>query len=172
MPGRVIRDYIPKWTESKKAIQWLGSYSYRCYSSWSRKVPDLKNGFSDLQGTWYNQKWGPAVCPSKAIKGGSLVERNACFILYAGNLQREQTPIQKPPPSPVSQWTRAFLDRGRGPCAEAAQSALTVLLKLVICDLTSIILLKYSSSSVCFHFLETISWNCGSLHHGYSLVIM
>ena len=168
----MIRDYTPKWTESKKAIQWLGSYPCRCYSSGSRKVPNLKSGFSDLQGTWYNQKWGLAACPSKAIKGGSLVERNVCSILYAGNLQGGQTPIQKPPPSPNSQWTRAFLDRGQGPCAEAAQSALTVLLKLVICDLTSIILLKYRSSSVCIHFLETISWNCGSVHHGYSLVIM
>ena len=56
------------------------------------------------------------------------------------------------------------------------QSALTVILNSVIGDLTSIILIKYSYSSVpgwvYSHFLEASSWNCGSLCHNYNLVII
>ena len=53
---------------------------------------------------------------------------------------------------------------GRGPDAETAQSALTVILKLVLGDLSSVIFLGlslYSSSSVlglvCSHFFEATS---------------
>ena len=35
-------------------------------------------------------------------------------------------------PPADSQWARAFIDRGRGPRAETARSALTVVLKLVM----------------------------------------
>ena len=47
-------------------------------------------------------------------------------------------------------------------------------LKLVTAGLTSIILMVLGMvlpGSVCFHFLEANSQNCGSLCRGYSLVI-
>jgi len=66
---------------------------------------------------------------------------------------------------------------GRGGLrAERAQTALSVILKLVTCGLTSIMLIKYYSfsipESVCPHFFQAKSQNHGSLCHGYSLVIM
>ena len=44
------------------------------------------------------------------------------------------TPVQRQPPNPGTdnQWARAFVDGGRGLCAETAQSALTVILKLLV----------------------------------------
>ena len=72
---------------------------------------------------------------------------------------------------------RAFIDRRRELHAETAQTALTVICRSVTGGLTSVVwLLKYSQSSVpgsvCSHFLEASSQTCGSLCHGYSLVIM
>ena len=53
---------------------------------------------------------------------------------------RGRTPVQRPtPPSPDNQGARAFIDRGRELHAETIQSALTVILKLVIGGLTSVI---------------------------------
>ena len=93
-----------------------------------------------------------------------------CFILDAGNWSGGgQTPIQRwtlslAPATPNdNQWTRAFIDRGRGLHLE---TVLTVILKLVSSDPTSVILIKYSRSSVpgsvCSQFLEASSWNSGS----------
>ena len=51
----------------------------------------------------------------------------------------------------------------------------SVILKLVTGGLPSIILIILGMvlpGSVCFHFLEAKSWNCDSLCHGYSPVIM
>ena len=45
-----------------------------------------------------------------------------------------------PPPTPSNQGVRAFIDGGREVRAETAQSSLTVILKLAISDLTSVIL--------------------------------
>ena len=44
-------------------------------------------------------------------------------------------------PPPDNQGARALIDRGRGLCAETAQSAQTVILKLVLGGLTSVILI-------------------------------
>ena len=52
--------------------------------------------------------------------------------------------------TPDNQWARAFIDRGRGLHAETAQSALTVILKLVIGGLTTIILIVLSTASLQF----------------------
>ena len=46
-----------------------------------------------------------------------------------------------------------------------------VILKLIISGLTSIILMVLSTVNLQFYFLEASSENCGSLCHGYSLVI-
>ena len=54
------------------------------------------------------------------------------------------------PLPPNKQWTRAFIDRRRGLHAETAQSALTVILKLVIGGLSSVILIVLGTVSVQF----------------------
>ena len=57
-------------------------------------------------------------------------------------------PVQRltlPPPPPDNQWAKAFVDGGRGIHAETVQSSLTVILKLVLGGLTSIILVVLST---------------------------
>ena len=85
-------------------------------------------------------------------------------------------------PSPDNQEGIAFIGWEGDATCRTAQSALTVILKLVIGGLTSVVpasswlfqgySLSSASESVCFHFLEANSWNYGILCHGYSLVIM
>ena len=50
-------------------------------------------------------------------------------------------PVQRLTPLSNNQWARAFIGCGKGRHAETAQSALTVILKLVIGGLASIILI-------------------------------
>ena len=76
----------------------------------------------------------PARC-SKANKEARLVERKACFILGASNRQGggEADSCSNANCLPTDhQGARALVDRGRGVPAEIAQSALTVILKLVV----------------------------------------
>ena len=54
-------------------------------------------------------------------------------------------------PPPDNQGARVFIGRGRGLRVEAAQSALTIILKLVIGGLTSIILIVLSTVNLQFH---------------------
>ena len=69
------------------------------------------------------------------------MERKVCFILDASSQWGRWTPVPRPfPHPPDTQWARASVGRGRGLRADRAQSALTVILKLVIGGLTSIIL--------------------------------
>ena len=81
-----------------------------------------------------NQKSGPAVHYSKANKEARLVEKKVCFILDASKhgavdfCQKDDLP----PPTTDNQWTRAFIDQGRGLHTETAQPALTVILKSVM----------------------------------------
>ena len=87
--------------------------------------------------------------------------------------------------SSIDQWARTFKGEfqgctsgGRGLHVETVQSALTVVLKLVMrwSDQCHLDCCKYNQSSVpgsvCSNFFEASSQNCGSLCHGYSLVIM
>ena len=79
------------------------------------------------------------------------MERKVCFTLDAGNWWGGWTPVQRPTsPTPDSQWARAFIDRGRRLRAETAQSALTVILKLVIGGLTSVISIVLSTVNLQF----------------------
>ena len=78
------------------------------------------------------------------------MERKVCFLLDVSNQRRRQTPVQGPIPSPLlpttSSWAGAFIGRGRGLHAETARSALTVILKLVIGGLTTLVVVgSYSS---------------------------
>ena len=77
-------------------------------------------------------------------------------------------------PTTDNQRTRAFI-REKGLHAETVQSALTVILKLVIRALSGsvlVVLSIFSSRVSLFPFLEANSWNCGSIYHSYSLIIM
>ena len=51
---------------------------------------------------------------------------------------------------PNNQGVRAFIDRERGLQAEMAQSALTVILRLVICGLTSVSMIVLSTTNLHF----------------------
>ena len=84
---------------------------------------------------------GLAARPSKANKEARLVEKKVSFISEAGNLWGRADSVQRltPPPPTDNQWTRAFkgefqgcTSRERGLQAETAQTALTVILKLVM----------------------------------------
>ena len=80
------------------------------------------------QGWWKGKFalfWMPAT-PELGLEGG---------LLSKGQL----------PPHGDNQWGRAFTGRGRGLRAETARSALTVILKLVIGGLTSVILIVLST---------------------------
>ena len=81
-----------------------------------------------------NQKSGPAVHYSKANKEASLVEKKVCFILDASKHGAVDfcRKYDLPPPTTDNQWTRAFIDKGRGLHTETAQPALTVILKSVM----------------------------------------
>ena len=131
----------------------------------------------------YNRKWGPAARCSKASKETRLVKRKVCLIFYAGNWGESEGGghLSKDLLSLTgNQWARAFIDRGRGLHAESAQSALTVILKLVMSwsdqhhldcfeYITSVLnihlvhlVLSTVPGLVCFHLLEASSWTCYS----------
>ena len=126
----------------------------------------------------YNRKWGPAAHCSKASKETRLVKRKVCLIFYASN--RGGCEGGGHLSLTGNQWARAFIDRGRGLHSESAQSALTVILKLVMSwsdqhhldcfeYITSVLnihlvhlVLSTVSGLVCFHLLEASSWTCYS----------
>ena len=76
-----------------------------------------------------------------------------------GGWRADTCPKANPPPSPPrppatsrnNQGARAFIDGGRGLHAETAQSALTVILKLIIGGLTSVILIVLGTANLQFH---------------------
>ena len=64
-------------------------------------------------------------------------------------LSKRPTPPPRPPPT---MGARAFIDGGRGLHAEIIQSALTVILKLVISGLTSVIVIVLGTVNLQFQF--------------------
>ena len=106
------------------------------------------------------------------------MERKICFILDAGTWGRwgGLLPKGRLPPH-LDKWGRVFIDGGRRLHAETAQSALTVVLRLVTwwTDQCHLDCFRCSNSSipasVCFHFFEGNSRSCDSCCHGYSLAI-
>ena len=104
------------------------------------------------------------------------MEMKVCFTLEAGNLWGGQPPIQRLPITD-NQWARTFIDEGMELYSETAQSALKVILKLVLQgpDQGRLHCFKHSESlvpgSVCSRFSEPSSRGRGSLYLGYSLVI-
>ena len=81
------------------------------------------------------------------------MERKVCFISDAGNWWggRLWTSVQRLTSPPLAtSGARAFIVRRRGLHAETAQSALTVIFKLVIGGLTSIILVVVGTVNLQF----------------------
>ena len=59
--------------------------------------------------------------------------------------------VQRPaPPTTSNQWGKSFYRQRRGLRAETAQSALTVILKLVVSGLTGVILIVFSTVKLQF----------------------
>ena len=77
------------------------------------------------------------------------MEKKVCFIPEAGNRGGTDTLVFKGWFS-NNQWSRAFIGRGRGLHAETEQSALTVILKLVIGGLINFILNVLSTAHLQF----------------------
>ena len=132
------------------------------------------------------QKWNLPAHRSKANEEARLVEKKVCFISEASNQGWGQTPVvQSQTYFTDNQWARAFkgafqgwIGGRRGLYAETALSALTVILNSVIqwSDQHHLDCFEYSQSlvprSICSHFFEASSQNCGSFCHRYSLVNM
>ena len=87
---------------------------------------------------------------SKASKQARLVKRSNCRGVQT-SVQRLTSPTSSP--ALASSEARAFTNRRKGLYAETVQSALTVIFKLVISGLTSIILVIFSSRVHLFPFL-------------------
>ena len=129
-------------------LPWLGLYSgkprgVRCHESTGATAAPcwLPKTATEIGGL--------AACHSKVIKEARLVKRKVCSMLDTGNQGGEgvgQMPVQRPHPPPIdNQWEGAFIGRGRGLHAEIAQSALKVILKLIISGLISVILIVLST---------------------------
>ena len=89
--------------------------------------------------------WGQAARHSKASKQTRLVEKKVCFISDAGNWggRRWQTSVQRPAPQPWQTRGECFYRQSCGVGGwlhtETTQSSTTVIFKLIISGLTSII---------------------------------
>ena len=86
---------------------------------------------------------GPATCHSKASKQARLVETLLYFRCWQLEVGRAVDICPKADPHPPAGGDRSYRLGGVGGglgCAKAAQSSLTVILKLIISGLTSVIL--------------------------------
>ena len=87
-----------------------------------------------------------------------MVERKVCFISDAGTCDgvgegRHLSKGQLPAPAPAipeEQGIGAFIDRERELCAKTAQSALTVIFKLILGGLVSLILVVVGTVNLQF----------------------
>ena len=102
---------------------------------------------------------------TKQIKR-QLVESKVWFILDACKV--ESGGVNSGPMVNSSNYRKSFYRWRRRLNSETAQSALMVILKLVMQWFDQC----HFSGLVCSHFLEASSWNCLSLSHGYSFLIM
>ena len=129
-----------------------------------------------------NTKPGSSCSPLKSHQRGQDGGRIFESVLYVACWQQqegqgEQTLVHRPAPPTDHEWSRAFIDRGRGLHAEITHSALTVSLKLVTGDLTSVFLiilidLICSFRVNLFQFLKASSYSCGISCHDCGLVIV
>ena len=157
---------------------WMGQRCC-CQSRWTTELLSPEAPAPWMLAKWWvqelsqnNRKRGPVARCSKASRETRSVERKVCFIFNAGNqggneggghLSKDILTLTD------NQWARAFIGRGRGLHSESAQSALTVILTLVMwwsdqhhLDCFEYIVLSTVPGLVCFHLLEASSWNCHS----------
>ena len=110
--------------------------------------------FLSLESSTCNWKSGLAARRSKANKEARLVEREVCFIWDAGNQGWESggraVSCPKADSLPLQPVGKSFYRLREGLHAETAQAALTVILKLVIHGLTSVILIVLGTVSFQF----------------------
>ncbi|CAN0551180.1 unnamed protein product [Rangifer tarandus platyrhynchus] len=125
----------------------------RCHESTEASSGQPHAGHQNLlpKGEW----WDLAARCSKANKQATLVERKVCFTSDAGNMMGRVVnicPKARPPLHPNKQGVRAFMDRleSRGQRIETAQSSLTVIFKLIISGLNSIILVVLGTVNLQF----------------------
>ena len=87
--------------------------------------------------------WGLAAHCLKASIQGRLVEKKVCFISYASNWQEKWQPsVQRPTFTPMtSRWWEFYRQSGRGVTCRNS----TVIFKLVMSGLTSVILVTFNS---------------------------
>ena len=92
---------------------------------------------------WKVCVWGLAAHCLKASIQGRLVEKNVCFISYASNWQEKWQPsVQRPTFTPMtSRWWEFYRQSGRGVTCRNS----TVIFKLVMSGLTSVILVTFNS---------------------------
>ena len=98
---------------------------------------------------WKVYVWGLAAHCLKASIQGRLVEKNVCFISYASNWQEKWQPsVQRPTFTPMtSRWWEFYRQIGRGVTWRNS----TVIFKLVMSGLTSVILVTFNS-------VQSLSW--------------
>ena len=163
----------------RKDAQGRDSGCRVCFVSWARRK---KHRCIQLWKLVCYQKWGPAH-RSKANKEARLVERKVCFNLEAGNwggeVRAEFCPKADTLPNPtLTIGGKSFYRRREGaPCRTSTGSSDRHLeTGHRWSDQRPLDGFQYSESSVpgsvCSHFVEASSRNCGSLCHGYSLVIV
>ena len=145
-------------TETLPEILWFETLS-QFFASW------LTGVFCLFVCLFLGGNPGLVACHSKANKEATLVERKVCFIMDAGiwgkvgvgwTLSKDWLLHF----TPSNQGARTFIDREKGLHAETIQSALTIILKLVISGLTIIILIVSGTINLQFQGqFVSISWD-------------
>ena len=93
---------------------------------------------------------GCSLLKSQFSRDECWQERTGCFIFETGHRRGRRTPVQRPTP-PLTIRGKSFYRQGRGLHAETIQSALTVILKLVIGGLTSVISIVLGTVNLQFY---------------------
>ena len=126
-------------------LAWMWGISSRLLQQSAAAAPYLERGVSPHSHPSWPWMWSSS---SKVSGKKSL--------LYPRDWQlrgNRQTHVQRPILPANNQWARAFVGRERGLHAETTQSALTVILKLVISGLISFILNILSTVNLQFQDL-------------------
>ena len=110
------------------------------------------------QNSIVTESGGWLLTTQKAIKRQAWWKRKFA-LFWRPAISGEGRLVSKAVPVPDNHWARAFIDWGRGPHTETTQPVLTVILKLVIGGLTSIILIVLGPVHLQFQGpFVSISW--------------
>ena len=92
----------------------------------------------------------PAAGHSKASKQVRLVERKVCFISDVGNWRGRMADVRPKADSPLTNRGESFYRQARGGYMQNQRSSLSVIFKLVISGLTSIIVVVLGTVNLQF----------------------